>query len=87
MKKKTYWIIAIFTISIISIAFGYTKLITPKQEMTATDCAAMPGTSESSLFKPTIENKNRPAANKIPKGMVWIPGGEFSMGTNVEDES
>lgn len=87
MKKKTYWIIAIFTISIISIAFGYTKLITPKQEMTATDCAAIPGTSESSLFKPTIENKNRPTANKIPKGMVWIPGGEFSMGTNVEDES
>jgi len=29
-------------------------------------------------FLPTVENKGRPAAG--PPGMVWIPGGEFSMG-------
>ena len=50
------------------------------------DCAETP-VSDASLFKPTIENKNKPPLNKAPKGMVWIPGGEFSMGSNVEDES
>lgn len=31
-------------------------------------------------FKPTVLNKVVPTA-KAPKGMVWIPGGEFSMGS------
>ncbi|WP_316632943.1 formylglycine-generating enzyme family protein [uncultured Flavobacterium sp.] len=86
MKNKTYWIFAILTISIISIAYGYTKFIAPKDKLTAMDCAETPNTSEASLFKPTIENKNKPSG-KTPKGMAWIPGGEFSMGSNVEDES
>ena len=86
MKNKTYWIFAILTISIISIAYGYTKYIVPKKNLVAMDCAETPNPSDSSLFKPTIENKNKPTG-KTPKGMVWIPGGEFSMGSNVEDES
>ena len=32
-----------------------------------------------SAFLPTVENKN-PAPGSAPTGMVWIPGGEFSMG-------
>lgn len=93
MKNKTYWIFALLTIPIISISYGYTKLIVSKNKieqenkMAGMDCAATPNTSEPPLFKPTIENKNKPPANKTPKGMVWIPGGEFSMGSNVEDES
>ena len=39
-------------------------------------------TSESSAFEPTIPNKNSPPG-KAPEGMVWIPGGEFSMGASV----
>jgi sulfatase modifying factor 1 len=38
--------------------------------------AAMPTTS---LFGPTVPNKTLPSS-KGPVGMVWIPGGEFSMG-------
>jgi sulfatase modifying factor 1 len=30
-------------------------------------------------FEQTVENKSRPSAS-APEGMVWIPGGEFSMG-------
>src|SRR2546428_11128202 len=30
-------------------------------------------------YRPSIINKNHPII-KIPEGMVWIPGGEFSMG-------
>ncbi len=86
MKNKTYWIFAVLTISIISIAYGYTKYVVPKKNMAAMDCAETANTSGESLFKPTIENKNKPKG-KAPKGMVWIPGGEFSMGSNVEDES
>ncbi len=34
-----------------------------------------------SMFGPTVPNPG-PAPKILPKGMVWIPGGEFSMGAN-----
>jgi formylglycine-generating enzyme required for sulfatase activity len=37
-------------------------------------------TSKASPFAPTISNK-KAAPAQAPKGMVWIPGGEFSMGS------
>ncbi len=37
-------------------------------------------------FTPTILNPG-PAPKDGPEGMVWIPGGEFSMGSDVECES
>lgn len=84
MKNKTFWIFALLTLSIISIAYSYTKF-NNKAEKTAVECHETPSTAGSE-FKPTVENKFKPTA-KAPKGMVWIPGGEFSMGSNVEDES
>ena len=36
-------------------------------------------TAEVTAFGPTIPNKIAPPA-AAPNGMVWIPGGEFSMG-------
>src|SRR5207248_7460837 len=36
-------------------------------------------------FDRTIANNN-PPQGKPPKGMVWIPGGEFSMGAAVNGE-
>ena len=37
-------------------------------------------------FDPTIPN-NLPAPSPTPEGMVWIPGGEFSMGSNDSGEA
>lgn len=84
MKNKTFWIFALLTLSIISIAYSYTRF-SAKKEKTVAECHEVPGNTESD-FKPTLENKFKPK-EKAPKGMVWIPGGEFSMGSNVEDES
>src|ERR1700751_4386677 len=39
----------------------------------------------NSAFEPTLSNKTR-APGKAPEGMVWIPGGEFSMGAVVGGE-
>jgi sulfatase modifying factor 1 len=33
-------------------------------------------------FTPTVENKN-PTPQELPDGMIWIPGGEFSMGAQA----
>lgn len=41
---------------------------------------------ESSPFKPTKLN-DLPEPKDKPKGMVWIPGGEFSMGSDSSSES
>jgi formylglycine-generating enzyme required for sulfatase activity len=40
--------------------------------------ASAPSPAKGSLFSPTTENTQIPVAG--PEGMVWIPGGEFSMG-------
>lgn len=42
--------------------------------------------SFESAFGPTVLNNISPPTPS-PKGMVWIPGGEFSMGSNVDSES
>jgi formylglycine-generating enzyme required for sulfatase activity len=47
---------------------------TPNQAIASSSASA-------ALFQPTIANST-PAPAKPPPGMVWIPGGEFSMGAN-----
>src|ERR1700745_3160645 len=54
---------------------------------TLTFCVAVALTTASTLsevgeLEPTVANKKSPPA-KAPEGMVWIPGGEFSMGAAV----
>jgi formylglycine-generating enzyme required for sulfatase activity len=46
-----------------------------------TPASSMPpsGTTVTSIFRPTVANHASPSGAS-PEGMVWIPGGEFSMG-------
>ncbi len=57
------------------IALNVMRTKPPPQEST-TAMSAAPAADE---FLPTIENK-APSSASAPEGMVWIPGGEFSMG-------
>lgn len=55
-----------------------------EKKASVVDCA-VPG-SETGLFLATVEN-SIPKPAVIPQGMVWIPGGTFSMGTDAANES
>ena len=52
---------------------------------TPTASAAKPE-AVNSAFAPTIPNKT-PAPSPAPAGMAWIPGGEFSMGSDETGEA
>ncbi|HTL78076.1 MAG TPA: SUMF1/EgtB/PvdO family nonheme iron enzyme, partial [Candidatus Babeliales bacterium] len=65
-----------------SIINSLLKTLTLSAILILSDASAFSGTEQ---FQPTVPNKNSPP-DKAPKGMVWIPGGEFSMGAAVAGE-
>ena len=70
------------------IAYGKLRLTPVLSESTGALAAGQTngGATASSAFAPTVPNKI-PAPMSKPDGMVWIPGGEFSMGGDAAGES
>src|SRR5262245_27686201 len=58
----------------------------PATVFTSTHRAESNSPAVLSTFAPTIPNATS-APVSAPQGMVWIPGGEFSMGSSVESDS
>ena len=95
-KRQLLIIIAIFTVLAIVIVPGYFVIryqTATKSGGTGETTSSKPGSSENTTasqtttppFLPTIENKTA-SSGQSPEGMVWIPGGEFSMGSEIPSE-
>ena len=77
------WFVAVAVIGIgVTIALS---VLRPKLPASS-DATLSPSPSSTSAFLPTVENKTRPSGS-APEGMVWIPGGEFSMGSDASGEA
>ncbi|HVG85384.1 MAG TPA: SUMF1/EgtB/PvdO family nonheme iron enzyme [Vicinamibacterales bacterium] len=83
-SRKALWIAASAVLTVgLAIRFWPTATMPPAP--TASASPADPPASRASMasaradFEPTVEN-SAPAPGPAPTGMVWIPGGEFSMG-------
>ncbi len=71
VSRAWMWIAVVAVAGLATMRVLRPSIPAPASESTAT--------APSAMFLPTVENKTPPSA-VTPAGMVWIPGGEFSMG-------
>ncbi len=78
LKRLLWRLVALGAVSVAVafVVFG-SSLLSPARKVQAGQ--PMAEAAGVGAFKPTISN-TRPAPVPRPSGMVWIPGGEFSMG-------
>ncbi len=74
------WIIAVVAVVTAGVAFTMFRPSPPPSTPTAVVSQKSPEVAVGTAFAPTLPNKT-PAPASAPEGMVWIPGGEFSMGS------
>ncbi len=78
LRNRGYWVLST-AVSIVALAMVHSSFGGPKASPSSHQDSTA---SSSSAFSPTVENKT-PAPSPAPEGMVWIRGGEFSMGAVV----
>jgi sulfatase modifying factor 1 len=86
---RIIWLIGLLLV-VAGIILGWTKVRRNQRPSTISEPVTIvaetgPNTS-SAAFKETVPNSST-TPGTAPPGMVWIPGGEFSMGSSVESES
>jgi formylglycine-generating enzyme len=84
-SRRIGWIVAVVAVIAGAIVFARFRPTAASLEATTAGKTEADVTA-SSPFAPTIPNKT-PAPAPAPAGMVWIPGGEFSMGSDAASES
>ena len=84
--KRVRWVVAGGLVLSGVLAFAVFGLPPVHSSATASADAGDNPAVTSPDFGPTIPNTT-PAPAAAPEGMVWIPGGEFSMGSNAAGES
>lgn len=83
MKRPIYLIFILLVITSISVVYVYLNYFSTEKKVQRNTVLEL--TRIETLYKPTVENKNNTPKN-TPEGMVWIPGGEFSMGSDAASE-
>lgn len=88
MRRKNYFIAAAcLALLAVCIAVWRIPSVAPAKETGAVTIVAEPGPYvPSATYQPTNPNKEGPPG-PAPEGMVWIPGGEFSMGAEQASET
>src|ERR1700749_4020605 len=74
-KKTSRGILTLATLLLVTCVVAVALVLTRSHGLKAAERTPSPEPS----FLPTNANNN-PAPNAAPENMVWIPGGEFSMG-------
>ena len=64
---------------LLAVLLGLALALSAGQSLESARASGTAGAPAKAVFGPTLENKSRPPG-AVPQGMVWIPGGEFSMG-------
>ena len=77
--NRRLWFVIVIVLALIAVLFWWSKSSRTSTTEVQNVKPMEPVSEQSSVFRPTIQN-TAPASASTPPNMVWVPGGEFSMG-------
>ena len=84
VSKTIWWVVAVVVVAALTYAAFHLPSAKPDSKSISRENSSTAATNTA--FAPTIPNST-PPPGAAPEGMVWIPGGEFSMGSDATSES